>query len=187
MIRPTAIIHPTASIGPNVTIGERVYIGPGAVIGYHAESYKIDPRQPNPGKVIIEDDVTIHELVTIQSSTNPDTPTRIGHHARVQAHAHVGHDAQVGHHATISCGVKVGGHSVVGPWANVGLNAVLHQYSNIGEGTMVGASAFCKGKVEAWRKVAGVPARDIGENTIGLDRKLEREREEQERGTVIRA
>lgn len=166
-IDTSARVHPTAVIGPNVTIGPRVYIGPHAVIGMHAESYKVNTMEDVFGSVVIEADAIIHELVTVQASTDPEGRTYIGPRVRLQAHSHVGHDARIEHDATISCGVKVGGHSQVGPWVNLGLNAVLHQRSTVEEGVMLGASAFAKGTLPAWRKMAGVPARDIGENTVG--------------------
>lgn len=184
-IHPTATIHKTAVIGPNVTIGAGVFIGAHAVIGMHAEHHQVDVTKPVAGRVEIFPHAIIHELVTIQASTTPESCTRIGFRSRIQAHAHVGHDARVHDDVTVSCGAKVGGHAVVRSWTNLGLNAVLHQFADIGEGCMIGASAFVKGTLKPWRKYAGVPARDIGENTIGLERKMEREREESERGTIV--
>lgn len=164
------MIHPTAIIGPNVTICERVFIGPYAVIGMHAESNAVDPRHAIAGRVVIGDDVTIHELVTVQGSAGGGA-TIIGDRCRLQAHSHVGHDAVLAPDVTVSCGAKVGGHAVLHAHCNVGLNAVLHQLTRLAEGTMVGASAFVKGEViDPWTIVAGVPARHIGYNEVGKRR-----------------
>jgi len=182
-VRPSATIHPTAIIGPEVVIGERVYVGPYAVIGMHAEHRDTHPRKDNPGPVIIGDDVIIHELVTVQGGHFGTT--RVDRHARIQAHAHVGHDAHVCEHATISCGAKVGGESWVGPYANLGLNAVLHQKSTMAEGTFLGASSFGKGVLKEWTIYAGVPARPIKENTVGMRRKAELDEEERQRATIV--
>lgn len=184
-VRPSANIHPTAIIGPNVTIGERVYVGPFTVIGMHAEHHQVEPRTHAPGRVVIEDDCTIHELVTIQGSYMKEHTTLIGRHCRIQAHAHIGHDAQLGEHTTVACGAKVGGHAFVGPWCNLGLNSVLHQMAIVGPGVMLGASAFAKGTLQEWTIYAGVPAAALGPNHIGLERKAERDREEQQRATVV--
>jgi UDP-N-acetylglucosamine acyltransferase len=180
-IHHTANVHPTAIIGPWVTIGPGVVIGAHAVVGMHAEHHDVDTRAPVTGRVVIEQDAIIHELTTIQASMGEEGCTRIGARSRIQAHAHVGHDAVIHPDVTVSCGVKVGGHSMVHPWANIGLNAVLHQFAEVGEGTMVGASAFVKGTLPPWRKFAGVPAKDIGANSIGWNRKIEREVAEQQR------
>lgn len=160
-------IHPTAIVGPNVTLGDGIYIGPYAVIGMHAESNAVDPRHTFAGRVVIGDDVTIHELVTVQGSVS-DGATIIGDRCRLQAHSHVGHDAVLAPDVTISCGAKVGGHAVLHAHCNVGLNAVLHQHTKLAMGTMVGASAFVKGEViDPWTIIAGVPARYIGPNING--------------------
>lgn len=160
-------VHPTAIIGPNVVLGDDIYIGPHAVIGMHAESGNVDPRTARPGRVLIEDGVTIHELVTVQGSVSDGT-TIIGPGSRIQAHAHVGHDATLGTRVTVACGAKIGGHATVPDYCNIGLNAVLHQRTVLPVGTMVGASAFAKGAhTDPWTIIAGVPARYIGPNTKG--------------------
>ena len=174
-IHPTAMVHPTAQIGPNVTIGPYVYVGPNTIIGFHAEAHEVDVMAPVLGNVTIAEGCIIHELVTIQASRTTEGCTTIGPQCRIQAHAHIGHDATLDHHVTLACGAKVGGHTTIGPHSNIGLNAVLHQFATIQEGVMVGASAFVKGTVEPWMIVAGVPAHVIKSNTIGLQRKEERE------------
>lgn len=176
------IIHPTAIIGPNVSLGDGIYIGPYAVIGMHAEHSDVEPRTDAPGAVVIADGVTIHEHVTVQGGT--DGVTVIGEGCRIQAHSHIGHDAVLGRHVTISCGARIGGISRLGDYCNVGLNAVLHQYTVLGEGVMVGASAFVKGSVPPWRKVAGVPARDLGINTVGMERAAKDALDQASEGTI---
>ena len=51
---------------------------------------------------------------------------------------------------------------------NIGLNAVIHQKVIVPKGCMIGASAFVGKKtiLQPYRKYAGVPAKDIGENII---------------------
>lgn len=177
------IIHPTAIVGTRVTLGDGIYIGPYAVIGKHAEHSGVDPRTDAPGAVMIGDGATIHEHVTVQGGT--DGVTVIGEGCRLQAHAHVGHDAVLGRHVTISCGARIGGKSRLADYCNVGLNAVLHQHAVLDQGVMVGASAFVKGSVPPWRKVAGVPARDIGINTVGMERAAKDALDQAAEGTIV--
>lgn len=177
------IIHPTAIVGPRVTLGDGIYIGPYSVVGWHAEHSDVDPRTDAPGIVILGNGVTIHEHVTVQGGT--DEATVIGEGTRLQAHSHVGHDAVLGRHVTVSCGARIGGKSKVGDYCNIGLNAVLHQFAILAEGVMVGASAFVKGSVPPWRKVAGVPARDIGINTVGMERAGKDALDQAAEGTIV--
>jgi UDP-N-acetylglucosamine acyltransferase len=156
-------IHPTAVIGENVTIGDNCYIGPLCIIGFPAE-WK--GREQEGKGVMICDNVRITGLVTIDSGA--DHKTIIGNDCYLMKHSHIGHDAILMLGCTISCGAKIGGHSVIGRQTNIGLNAVIHQKVNIPEGCMIGASAFIGKKTELkpYRKYAGVPARDIGENIV---------------------
>lgn len=154
-------IHPTAVIYDNVTIGENVYIGAYCIIGAPPEWKGFEDY----GKgVIIGDNVRITGLVTIDAGAGK--PTEIQDGSYLMKHSHVGHDAVIGKNVTISCGAKIGGHTVVGDNVTIGLNAVLHQRVFIPMGCMIGASAFIGKKTELnpFKKYAGVPAKEIGDN-----------------------
>ena len=162
-IGKNTFIHPTAVIADNVEIGDNCYIGPFCVIGYPAE-WK-GHEEENAG-VIIGSGTRLTGHVTIDSGTSK--PTKIGNNCYIMKHAHVGHDAHVWSDVTISCGAKIGGHCSILPKVNIGLNAVIHQKVQVPEGCMIGACAFIGKKTELkpYRKYAGVPAKDIGENVI---------------------
>jgi UDP-N-acetylglucosamine acyltransferase len=83
-------------------------------------------------------------------------------------HSHVGHDCFIHSKVTISCGVKVGGHTIVRYKCNLGLNAVIHQKQDIAIGCMIGMGAVVTKKLitEAFKKYAGNPAKEIGDNAI---------------------
>jgi UDP-N-acetylglucosamine acyltransferase len=162
-------IHPTAIIYPNVTIGEGCYIGPYCVIGGPPEHADIDPLNPPTHGVWIGDNVRMYGHNTIDAGM--EDHTFIYHDCILMKGAHIGHDVTIWQNTTISCGARIGGHSRINEYSNIGLNAVLHQFTKLETGTMVGASAFVKGKhLEEWRILAGVPARDIGENKVGRAR-----------------
>jgi UDP-N-acetylglucosamine acyltransferase len=162
-------IHPTAIIYPNVTIGEGCYIGPYCVIGGPPEHADIDPLTCENGGVYIGSECRLYGHVTIDGGMVGTT--QISPRCIFMKGSHVGHDATIWSDCTISCGAKIGGHSTILNKSNIGLNATLHQFTVLTVGTMVGAGAFVKGKhVEKWRILAGVPARDIGENKVGRAR-----------------
>lgn len=162
MIHPTAYIHPTAVIGPNVSIGAGSYIGPLCVIGYPAE-WKGREGEEDQG-VYIGDGARLTGLVTVDSGV--EGPTIIGDGCYLMKSVHCGHDSIIRRDCILSCGCKIGGHSVIGEKTNIGLNAVIHQKVTVPEGCMIGACAFIGKKTEMkpYRKYAGVPAKDIGEN-----------------------
>jgi UDP-N-acetylglucosamine acyltransferase len=157
-------IHPTAVIGPNVTIGDNNYIGPHCVIGFPAEHR--DYWDKPTGHVIIGDNNKFTGLVTIDAGTEADTI--IFNYCWLLKHSHVGHDAVIHDNVTLSCGAKIGGHATVHANSNIGLNACVHQWVQIPEGCMVGMNAAVTKKtfLMAYRKYAGVPAKDIGPNAI---------------------
>jgi UDP-N-acetylglucosamine acyltransferase len=133
------------------------------IIGFPAE-WK--GREQEDKGVMICDGARLTGLVTVDSGAERET--YIGPNCYLMKSAHVGHDAIIQYDVTISCGAKIGGHTIVCRKSNIGLNAVVHQKLTIPEGCMIGASAFIGKKTELkpYRKYAGVPARDIGENII---------------------
>lgn len=168
-------IHPTAIIYPNVYIGDNVYIGAYSVIGSPPEHPgEVDSRDWKPqydGSVVfIGDNVVIREFVTINAGCL--SATMIGSDTYIMAHSHVGHDVHIDSNCVLHSASVIGGHSVICRYSRIGLNATLHQHTILAEGTMVGAQAFVKGTWrEPYRILAGVPAKDIGEN-IRLKQKL---------------
>ena len=156
-------IHPTAIIYPNVVIEEDCYIGPYCIIGAPAE-WK-GHEEVSKG-VRIGAGSRLTGMVTVDAGV--ETPTMIGNNCYLMKHSHVGHDAILSNNVTLSCGAKIGGHSIVMDNCNIGLNAVIHQKVNVPSGCMIGASAFIGKKtiLQPYRKYAGVPAKDIGENII---------------------
>lgn len=161
VIHPTAKVHPSCVIGPNVVIEENVTIGPYCVIGMPAE-WK--GRESENKGVIIRSGTVLTGLVTVDSGV--ERTTLISNNCYLMKHSHVGHDCQVGHDVVISCGAKIGGHTVIGAYCNIGLNAVIHQRQEIKGGCMIGMGSVITRKLitEPYRKYAGNPATDIGEN-----------------------
>ena len=114
--------------------------------------------------MIIRKGTRITGLVTIDSGAR--IPTTIGENCYLMKHSHVGHDSVLGDNVTVSCGAKIGGHSYIGHHCNLGLNCTIHQKQVIKEGCMIGMGAVVTKALitEPYRKYAGVPAKDIGEN-----------------------
>ena len=157
-------IHPTAIIYPGVILGDNVFIGAYSVIGAPPEHPdEVDPRKEAQAKVWIGDGVVIRSHVTIDSGIAAST--HIGAGTYVMSHSHVGHDSYISSDCILHTFSVIGGYCVIRTNCRIGLGAVLHQRTVLAPGIMVGAQAFVKGKwLIPYRIIAGVPAKDIGEN-----------------------
>src|SRR5439155_13147716 len=97
------VIGANAWLGPRVVLGRNVEIGAGCVIGAPgfgwATTAAAEPRGararrvPQLGGVIIEDDVSIGALSTIDAGTLAATRIRRG--AKLDAHCHVAHNCDI--------------------------------------------------------------------------------------------
>ena len=161
-IHPSAKIHPTAVIGDNVDIYEDVYIGPYCLIGLPAEHKAFWGKEPKG--VVISRGCVLTGHCTVDSGT--EEKTILQPNVWMLKHSHVGHDAYIGEDTVISVGAIIGGHTIVETDCNIGINASVHQKVHIDFGCMVGGNSFVTKRLETkpYRKYAGVPARDIGEN-----------------------
>jgi len=111
-----------------VVIGKRVTIGHGSVVGYPGFGWAFGPdgtvrAMPQLGGVVIEDDVHVGPLCTIDAGTLGPTILRRG--AKLDAHCHVGHNCDIGEGAIVAAqsgfagSVKIGrGVLVGGRWAS---------------------------------------------------------------------
>lgn len=163
-------------IGPFTYISSRVRIGSncrisGASIGTPGEhpAGVVDPG----GMVVIGNDVTIREFVTINTPLFGES-TSIGHGSYLMAKSHVGHDAVLGNRVVLHTGAIVGGHSIIGNFCYIGLNSTLHPKSTMGSFCILGANGMYKGQNPTSGLVwVGVPAIPIKVNIVGLERHTE--------------
>lgn len=165
-IHPTAKVHPSCVIYENVVIEENVEIGPLCIIGAPAEK---KGSEYNAG-VIIKKGAKLQGHNTVDSGSL--TSTIIHEGVWMLKHAHVGHDAFIGKDTILSCGSKIGGHATIHKNCNIGLNASIHQYKEVPEGVMVGMNSCVTKKLQLkpFTIYAGVPAKEIKENTVLIQR-----------------
>jgi UDP-N-acetylglucosamine acyltransferase len=169
MIHPTAILEPGAQLGTDVRIGPHAYVaatavlGDGCVLGPNAvvlEHTTLGARctvhsgavigdlpqdlsfKDEPSFVVIGDDCTFRESVTVHRGTKPGTTTHLGHHVFMMANSHVAHNCEVGNHVVMANTAALGGYVVVGERCFIGGNVGVHQFCHIGRLAMVGACAF---------------------------------------------
>jgi UDP-3-O-[3-hydroxymyristoyl] glucosamine N-acyltransferase len=173
VVRPGAIILADARIGPHTVIGEgavicrrarlgaRVVVGPLAVVGRPGFGWATGPsgeviRIPQLGGVVVEDDVEIGPLCTIDGGTLSPTILRRG--VRLDAHVHVAHNVEIGEGTLVAAQAGFAGSVRVGPGALVGGQAGITDHAIIGAGARIAAKSGVIGDVGAGSVVAGYPA-----------------------------
>lgn len=161
-------------IGPNVTILEGVRIGkncqifPGAVIGAIPQDLKF---QGEDSLVIIGDNNTIRECVTINRGTSAKGKTVIGNDCLIMAYCHVAHDCVLGNHVIMGNTSQLAGEVEVGDFAILGGGTLIHQFSRIGAHTMIQGGSRVTKDVPPFITAGREPVSYAGVNSIGLRRR----------------
>lgn len=166
-------------IGPYTYISNRVRIGDGcwisgASIGLPGEHPNLPKHEDKGGMVVIGNNCEIREYVTI------NTPffgkwTTLEDGCYLMAKSHVGHDVYLKERVVLHTGAIIGGHSTIGRYCYMGLNCSTHPFAELGDYCIVGANNMYKGKSPGAIVWAGVPAKPIKVNTVGLDRHAKKE------------
>lgn len=166
------VIHPNVIIYDNCTIGNNVIIHAGTSIGADAFYYKNRPtgydKLLSSGSVLIEDNVHIGSLCTIDRGVSANTTIKQG--TKIDNQVQVGHDTIIGENCLIAAQVGIAGCCIledkVTLWGQVGTNSGV----TIGKGAVVlgqtGVSKSLRGKktyfgtpaAEARRKMQEIAA-----------------------------
>jgi len=144
-------IHANVTIYDGAVIGNNVTIHSGTVLGASAFYYKNRPegfdQLVSGGRVIIEDDVDIGALCTIDKGVTGDTT--IGAGSKLDNQIQVGHDTIIGKKCLIASQVGIAGCCVIEDevtiWGQVGTNS----------GITIGKKAIILGQTGVTKSVAG--------------------------------
>ena len=179
------MISQGAIIGPNVTIGKGTEIGPNAVIAGRTKigiNNKVFPNvfiglDPQDLKykgasteVIIGDNNTFRECVTINKATDEGEKTIIGNNNLLMAYTHIGHNCELGNKIVLSNSVQVAGHVKIEDKAIIGGCLGIHQFVHIGHLAMIGGMTRVDRDVPPFCLAEGHPGRLRGLNRIGIKR-----------------
>ena len=173
VIGPDVIVGPNTWIGPNVIIEGRVKIGsnnkifPGACIGLEPQDLKYKGDFTD---VLIGDNNTFRECVTINRATFKGEKTIIGDHNLLMAYSHLGHNCEIGNNVVIANSVQIAGHVVVEDRAVIGGCLGIHQFVHIGYLAMVGGMTRVDRDVPPYCLAEGHPGRLRGLNKVGIKR-----------------
>jgi len=174
VIGPDVIVGPNTWIGPNVIIEGKVKIGsnnkifPGACIGLEPQDLKYNG---DPTNVLIGDNNTFRECVTINRATFEGEKTIVGNQNLLMAYSHLGHNCEIGNNVVIANSVQIAGHVVVEDRAVIGGCLGIHQFVHIGYLAMIGGMTRVDRDVPPYCLAEGHPGRMRGLNKVGIKRK----------------
>jgi UDP-3-O-[3-hydroxymyristoyl] glucosamine N-acyltransferase len=159
LIQPNVIIHDHCVLGDNVVVQS------GTVIGSDAFYYKKRPegfdRLQSGGRVVLEDDVELGALCTIDRGVTGDT--RIGKGSKLDNQVHVGHDTVIGRNCLIASQTGIAGCVVmedeVTLWGQVGVTSAIR----IGKGAVVLAQTGISKSLEGGKTYFGSPVEEARE------------------------
>lgn len=156
-------IHPGAVLLDHVRLGDRVVIWSGAVVGRDGFGFVQDAenrhtRIPQVGGVVIEDDVEVGPLTTVDRGALEDTVLRRG--VKIDAHCHVAHNCEIGENALLVGYARMGGSVRIGKNAYLLQDAGVSSGRSVGEGAILGTCCHALHKdVPAGATMGGCPAR----------------------------
>ena len=154
------IIHGNCVIYDNTIIGNNVTIHGGTILGADAFYYKTGPEKFDKllsgGNVIIEDDVDIGALCTIDRGVSASTV--IGKGSKLDNQVHVGHDTMIGKRCLIASQVGIAGcvliEDLVTIWGQVGITSGII----IGEKAVISAQSGVSKSLPGFKSYFGTPA-----------------------------
>ena len=186
-ISPSSVIHPSSIIEPGVIIGNHVKIGKqclihsGVVIHDHTEigDYVIIhantvlgadafyykkrdwgyDKMHTCGHVVIEENVEIGALCTIDKGVTGDTRIKKG--TKIDNQVQVGHDTVIGNDCLIAAHSGIAGATIIEDnvtlWGQAGITSGV----TIGEGAVISAKSGVSKSLPGGVTYAGVPAEPI--------------------------
>ncbi len=174
IIGPGVKIGKNTSIGPHVVIGGPTTIGAGNRIFQFSSIGEIPQDKKYHGensKLIIGDDNTIREYVTINRGTEGDQGyTKIGNRNWIMAYVHIAHDCNVQNDITFANGATLAGHVTVEDFAILGGFTLVHQFCRIGVYSFCAMGTALNRDLPPYLIASGHYASTHGLNKEGLHR-----------------
>ena len=158
-------IHSNVSIYDDCVIGDNVTIHASTVLGADAFYYKKRPegfdKLKSGGRVVIEDNVDLGALCTIDRGVTGDTTIKKG--TKIDNQVHIGHDTVVGEKCLIASQTGIAGCVVIENevtiWGQVGMTSGI----TIGEKAVILAQSGISKSLEGGQTYFGYPAGEARE------------------------
>ena len=143
-------------------------IFPGAVVGAIPQDLKFKGEE---SLVIVGDNTTIRECVTINRGTAAKGKTVVGSNCLLMAYCHVAHDCIVGDNVILGNATQLAGEVEVDDWAILSGGSLVHQFTRIGKHTMIQGGSRVTKDVPPYVTAGREPLQYAGVNSIGLRRR----------------
>lgn len=165
VIGKNCLIHPNVTLYDDTVIGDNVIIHAGSILGADAFYYKKRPegfdQLVSCGRVVIENNVGIGALCTIDRGVTGDTTIREG--AKIDNQVHIGHDTVIGKKCLIAAQTGIAGCVIIEDevtlWGQVGTTSGI----TIGEKAVVLAQSGVSKSLEGGKVYFGYPAEESRE------------------------
>ncbi|MCV6629077.1 MAG: UDP-3-O-(3-hydroxymyristoyl)glucosamine N-acyltransferase [Flavobacteriaceae bacterium] len=162
-IGKNCLIHSNVAIYDHTIIGDNVTIHAGTVLGADAFYYKNRPdgfdKLVSNGRVVIEDNVDLGALCTIDRGVTGDTIIQQG--TKIDNQVHIGHDSVIGKKCLIASQVGIAGCVIVEDevtiWGQVGITSAI----TIGSKAIISAQSGVSKSLEGGKSYFGTPADDF--------------------------
>lgn len=170
LIKRGVSIGKNCLIGSNVVIenslvGDNVIIKSGTLIGQTGFGFKFENKKrvkfPHIGRVIIENDVQIGTLCTLDRGSLGDTV--IGEFSSLDNQVHIAHNVKIGNYCMIAGQVGIAGSTTIGNYVQIGGQAGVSGHLNIGNNVKIGGKSGVISDIEDNSTVMGYPAKNIKE------------------------
>ncbi|MEA3446883.1 MAG: acyl-ACP--UDP-N-acetylglucosamine O-acyltransferase [Bacteroidota bacterium] len=161
-------IGQNATIMENVKIGNNCSIFPGAVIGAIPQDLKYRGEKTS---VVIGDNNTLREFVTVNRGTAARNVTKIGDNNLLMAYTHIAHDCIIGNNIIMANAVQLAGEVQVDDWAIISGTSAVHQFVHIGVHSILAGGSLVGKDVPPYTKAGRYPLTFSGVNSIGLRRR----------------
>jgi len=154
------VIHSNVCIYDNAVIGNNVIIHSGTVLGADAFYYKNRPEKFDKllsgGNVVIEDNVDIGALCTIDKGVTASTT--IGEGTKLDNQVHVGHDTIIGKRCLIASQVAIAGCVVIEDFVTIWGQAGITSGVTIGEKAIISGQSGVSKSLPGFKSYFGSPA-----------------------------
>lgn len=162
-IGTNCLIHPNVSIYDNTVIGNNVTIHAGTVLGADAFYYKNRPENFDKllsgGNVVIEDNVDLGALCTIDKGVTASTT--IGEGSKLDNQVHVGHDTVIGKRCLIAAQVCIAGCVIVEDFVTLWGQAAITSGVTVGEKAIISAQSGVSKSLPGHKSYFGSPAEEF--------------------------
>jgi UDP-3-O-[3-hydroxymyristoyl] glucosamine N-acyltransferase len=149
----------------NTLIGDNVVIKSGTLIGQTGFGFKFINKKkfklPHIGRVIIENDVLIGSLCTIDRGSLGDTV--VGEFSSIDNQVQIAHNVRIGNYCMIAAQVGIAGSTIIGNYVKIGGQAGLSGHLTIGNNVKIGGKSGVISDIEDNNTVMGYPAKNIRE------------------------